>query len=89
MLSSQTVLDKLLRPTLILSGEKRNVFRHSFRLPGPAGADWPPDSNGRQPAPRKCAWRLREGMVMAAGPRRKISSQQALMTAREARQQVK
>ncbi len=27
--------DKLLRLTLDLGGEKRNVFRHSFRLSGP------------------------------------------------------
>ncbi len=67
--------DKLLRLTLDLGGEKRNVFsgiRSAYPDPQPL--------IGRltvmvaNPAPRKMRFGISEGMVMAAGPAGRISS---------------
>ena len=39
--------DKLLRLTLDLGGERQRLLRYSPGLPGSAGANWPPDGDGR------------------------------------------
>ena len=67
--------DKLLRLTLDLGGEKRNVFsgiRSAY--PDPQGTDRASHHYGGQLAPRKMRFGISEGMVMAAGPAGKISS---------------
>jgi methionyl-tRNA synthetase len=37
--------------------EAQRLLRHPFRLPGSAGADWPPDGDGRQPGAAQNALR--------------------------------
>lgn len=66
--------DKLLRLTLDLGGEKRNVFSGIRSAYGSAGTDRASHHYGGQPAPRKMRFGISEGMVMAAGLAGKISS---------------